>query len=332
MVFGAALLALGVPVDAGELQAGAVAGGAPAVLGVEREEARVEFGEAARARRAGALGREDLLVQLHLDEWCIGLGRSLHQRVEVRQHVHYALAELERLGELAPQHRFVLGCDPQVGHRQFQRVFLEAVEARPGGGGHELAVDPQVRVALAARPLGEVGVEALAVHHQRREQADALALVVAHQAGHDRVLGLRLDRHVAVGAVLRAELHVHQPQEMVDLGERGHRGLAPAAAGALLDRHRGRDAEDRVHVRPGRGLHELAGVGVQRFEVAALALGKDDVECERRLARARHSGDHGEPAARDLDVDVLEVVFTGIVNADVVRQQPRLQRHFAENP
>ena len=331
VVLGAGLLALGVPVDAGELHAGAVAGGAPAVLGVEREEARVELREAARARRAGALGGEDLLVQLHLDERGLGLGRSLHQRIEVRQHVHHALAELERLGELAPEHRLVFRGHPQVGHRQFQRVFLEAVEARPGGGRHELAVDAQVRVALAARPLGEVGVEALAIHHQRREQADALALVVAHQARHDRVLGLRLDRHVAVGAVLRAELHVHQPQEVVDLGERGHRGLAPAAAGALLDRHGGRDAEDCVHVRPGRGLHELAGVGVQRFEVAALALGEDDVERERRLARARHARDHGEAPARDLDVDVLEVVFARVVDADVVRQQFCLQRLLAQD-
>jgi hypothetical protein len=49
----------------------------------------------------------------------------------------------------------------------------------------------------------------------------------------------------------------------------------------------GRDAEDRVDVGLGRGLHELARVGVERLEVAALALGEDDVEGEGGLARAR---------------------------------------------
>ena len=92
---------------------------------------------------------------------------------------------------------------------------------------------------------------------------------------------------------------------MVDLGDRGHRALAAAAAGALLDGHRRRDAEDRVHVGPRGRLHELPRVGVQRLEVAALALGEQDVEGERALAAAADAGDHGERVARDAHVDVL---------------------------
>ena len=86
---------------------------------------------------------------------------------------------------------------------------------------------------------------------------------------------------VAVGAVLHAELHVQQAQEVVDLGERRDRALAAAAAGALLDRHRRRNAEDRVDVGPRRRLHELARIGVERLEIAALAFVEQDVERER---------------------------------------------------
>ena len=132
----------------------------------------------------------------------------------------------------------------------------------------------------------------------------------------DRVEALRLDRHVAVRAELRAQLHEQQAQEVVDLGLRGHRALRAAAAGALLDRHRGRDAEDRVHVGLRRRLHELARVGVERLEVAPLALGEDDVEGERGLARARDAGHHGELAARDLDVDALQVVLARVAHED----------------
>jgi hypothetical protein len=116
----------------------------------------------------------------------------------------------------------------------------------------------------------------------------------------------------AVRAVLHAELHVEQAQEVVDLGQRADRALAPAAAGALLDGDGRRDAEHGVDVGPRRRLHELARVGVERFEVAALALGEEDVEGQRGLARAGHAGDDGEAVARDVDVDVLQVVLAGV--------------------
>ena len=122
--------------------------------------------------------------------------------------------------------------------------------------------------------------------------------------------------NVAVGAVLHAELHVQQAQEVVELGQRRHRRLAAAARGALLDRHRRRDAVDRVDVRAAGGLHDGARVRVQRLEVAPLAFVEEDVERQRRLARARDPGDHREGLARDLDVDRLQVVLARVDDLD----------------
>ena len=82
-------------------------------------------------------------------------------------------------------------------------------------------------------------------------------------------------------AVLHAELDVQQAQEVPDLGGRADRALAPAARQPLLDRHRRRDAVDRVHLGPARRLHDAARIGVQRFEVAALAFVEQDVEGQR---------------------------------------------------
>ncbi len=203
-------------------------------------------------------------------------------------------------------------------HRQLDRVLLETIEPRPLHGGQHLAVDAQLFVAARVRPLGELGVVALARHHQRGQQQDAAAVVLFQQAFGDGPRGLRLDRHVAGGAELRAELHESQAQEVIDLGERGHRALAAAAAGALLDGHRRRDAVDGVDVGARRGLHELARIGVQRFEIAALAFVEDDVEGERGFARARHAGDDGERLARDRDVDVAQVMFARVVDDDGV--------------
>ncbi len=204
----------------------------------------------------------------------------------------------------------------QIRHRQFDRVFLEALDARKLRGRQERAVDAQMRVAARRGPLGEIGVHALAIDDQRRQHADVLAPGLAHHLRDDRVERLRRHRHVAVGAVLHAELHVDEPQEVIELGQRGHRRLPAAARGALLDRHRGRNAVDRVDVGSARGLHDRARVGVQRFEVAALTFVEQDVECQRRFAGARHAGDDGERVARNVDVDPLQVVLARIAHFD----------------
>ncbi len=102
---------------------------------------------------------------------------------------------------------------------------------------------------------------------------------------------------------------------MIELGQRGDRALASAAAGALLDGHRGRDTEDGVDIGARCGLHELARVGVERFQIATLAFGEDNVECECALAAAGHASDHGEFLARNLHVETLEVVLARVVDA-----------------
>ena len=58
-----------------------------------------------------------------------------------------------------------------------------------------------------------------------------------------------------------------------------------------------------VHVRLLHQLEELAGVGREALDIAALAVGVDGVERERRLAGAGQPGDHHERVARQVDVD-----------------------------
>ena len=142
-------------------------------------------------------------------------------------------------------------------------MFLEAVDARKARGGQEVAVHAQVGVAARACPVGQLGVHALAALHQRRQQADVLATVGFHQLRGNAVGALRLHRRGVMHAVLGAELHVEQAQEVPDLGGGADGGLAPAAGEALLDGHGGRYAVHRVHLGPACGLHDGAGVGVQ---------------------------------------------------------------------
>jgi hypothetical protein len=90
-----------------------------------------------------------------------------------------------------------------------------------------------------------------------------------------------------------------QAQVVLDLGDRAH-GRAGVVAGRLLvDRDRRRQALDRIDIGLVDLAQELARVGREALDVAALPLGKDRVEGQGALAAAAHAGEHHQPVAGD---------------------------------
>ena len=79
----------------------------------------------------------------------------------------------------------------------------------------------------------------------------------------------------------------------------------------------GTQALDEVDVRPVDLAEELARVGGQRFDIAALALGEDRVERERRLAGAGEARENDERITRDFEVDVLQIVNAGTPDTEL---------------
>jgi hypothetical protein len=108
-----------------------------------------------------------------------------------------------------------------------------------------------------------------------------------------------------------------QAQVVVDLGDRAHRGAGVLRGGLLLDRDRRREPLDRLHVWLLHELQELAGIGGEAFHIAPLALGIDGIEGQRGLAGAGQARDHHQPVARQLHVDVLQVVLAGAPDRDL---------------
>ena len=68
------------------------------------------------------------------------------------------------------------------------------------------------------------------------------------------------------------------------------------------------------------GLRQTtAGIGAERLQVAARALGIKNPQRQRTLARARHAGNTHELSQRNIDIDVLEVVYTRPTHFDSLR-------------
>ena len=77
-----------------------------------------------------------------------------------------------------------------------------------------------------------------------------------------------------------------QAQVVVDFGDRADRRARIVGGAFLVDGNRRGEAFDIVHIRLLHLAEELAGVGRERLDVAALALGKDGVEGQGGFAGA----------------------------------------------
>ena len=144
-----------------------------------------------------------------------------------------------------------------------------------------------------------------------------LAGAECRMRSHDLLGGLARDGPAAVGAVRRADGGVEKAEVVVDLGDGADGGARAAAGGLLLDGDGRAEAFDGVDVGALDLVEELARVGGESFDVAALALGVDGVEGERRFTGAGEAGDHRQRVARDADVDVAQIVLARAAHRNV---------------
>ena len=203
-------------------------------------------------------------------------------------------------------------------------VLQLLVEGRDGVDLVELAVDLDALEAALLQVLQLLAVLALAAADDRRQQVEPRAFRHRQDAVDHLRHGLALDRQAGRGRIGHADARVQQAQIVVDLGDRADGRARVLRGRLLLDRDRRRQAVDRIDVGLLHQLQELARIGRQALDIAPLALGIDRVEGERGLARARQAGDHDQLVARDLDIDVLEIVLAGAANDDFSQHALRL--------
>ncbi len=198
----------------------------------------------------------------------------------------------------------------------FDGVVLALVEGRRIGEVDDLAIDTGTK-PLLIKLIQQILKLALAASDDWSHDRDALAGAELQDALDDLLGGLAGDGAAAVGAMGGADRGVEQAEVVVDLGDGADGGPWAAAGGFLLDGDGRAEAFDGIDVGTLDLVEELAGVGGERFDIAALALGVNGVEGERALAGAGETGDHGERVAGDAHVDVAQVMLARPSHRDV---------------
>ena len=128
--------------------------------------------------------------------------------------------------------------------------------------------------------------------------------------------GVRFDFLSGFRVVAGGEAGEEKFQVVVDLGESADGGAGGADVVFLLDGDGRWDALDGIDERLVHTVEELADVGREGLDVAALALGVERVESERGFPGAGRAGDDGEFPEGDVEIDALEVVLAAATKGD----------------
>ncbi len=283
----------------------AIAAGAGAHRCVEREQARFQLRQRVIADRAGILGGEQ---------------RRRGSGVVQALHRGHAVAQLQRgLEALGQALLDVLARAEAVDHR-LDGVLLAQCQRRHRVDLMQLAVHAHTDEALRTQLVEHLRMLALAVADDRRQQHVALFRVQRQHLVDHLADRLRFQRVAMVRAARGADASVQQAQVVVDLGDRADGRTRVVRGRLLLDRDGRGQAFDVVQVRLFHHAQELARIGRQRLDIAALAFCIDGVERQRGLARAGQAGDHDQLVAGQVEVEVLQVVRPRAADADEIHR------------
>ena len=280
------------------------------------------------AHARGVVEREHLRRQLFVGNGALGAGElkaehALFAAVGV-QRVQDAVALAQRCLHRFGKPRTLALFNAQAVNDDFNVVLSLLVQRDFFFQRCDAPVHAHARETRRARRGEHVLVFTLAPGDYRREQVDAAGFGVGEDAVHDVVHGLLAHRLAALHAMLDADARVKHAQVVVDFGDSADGGARVMAGGALLNGDSRGEAGDVLHFGLVKVHEELARVAAKRFEVAALAFGVKRVKRERRLAAAGHAGEDDELLARQLHLNVLEVVHLCAANVYELLSHKRL--------
>ena len=297
------------------------------IVGHDEFQVKLHVAAEAAARRAcavGAVEREHARRDLGQADAAVDAREVLaeHQKLAVDDlHVDDALAHLQsRLQGIGEPLLHAFSHDEAVDD-DLDRMLLRLVKADLFTKVDDLAVDAHAHIALAANAVENPLVLALLAAHDLRHDEELRALGQGLKLVHHLIDRLLRNGLAALRTMRAAGAREHQAHVVVDLRHRADRRARVAARRLLVDGNRRRKPLDVVDVGLVHLTEELPRIGRQRLYIAPLPLGVDRIKGERGLARSRKPRDDDELVARNLHVDILQVVGASALYANHILHQ-----------
>ena len=282
------------------LDAQAGAGRAGAVRIVEREQSWGDFLQGDAAVRAGII---------------LGKGQLFPPVVEFggQQSAGKAEGRFGRVGHAAPR-AFPHG---DAVDDDFNRVLFVFIQRDLVPEVIHQSVHSRAHITGALRILQDLPVFPLLPADDGCQQRKPGSLRQNHQAVNHLVDSLLPDFAAAVRAVRNADARIQQAQIVVNLGYRAH-GRTRILRGCLLvDGNRRGKPVDGIDIGLVHLAEEHPRIGAQAFHIAPLPLGIHGVEGKAGFAAPGKPRDDGQFVARDDHVDILQIILSGALDADV---------------
>ena len=143
-----------------------------------------------------------------------------------------------------------------------------------------------------------------------------------HQRIDHLVHALPFDLPPAGGTVNDAAPCIQEPEIIVNLRDRSDCRARVVVRGLLVDRDRGGKPLDALHLRLFHLSQELPGIAGQRLHIAPLPFRVDRVKGKRTLAGTGQSRHHDKFIARDIQVDILQIMLRCPADPDILFYVP----------
>ena len=104
----------------------------------------------------------------------------------------------------------------------------------------------------------------------------------------------------------------------MDFRNRAHGGTRVVAGGFLLNGNRGRQTLNQIHIGLVHHLQKLPRIRRQALHITPLSLGIQRVKRQRRFAAARQTRYHHQLVARNVQIDVFQIMRARAADADGV--------------
>src|SRR5216684_39497 len=188
------------------------------------------------------------------------------------------------------------------------------------------AIHAHAHIARTAHILKDIFILALASLHKWSKQHNARIFRESEHRIDNLLDGLLAYLAPAFRAVGMADTRVQQSHIIINLGHGPNRRARIMRGSLLVNGDGGRESVDMVDIRLLHFIEELACIGRERLDIAALSFREDGVESQAALARTREAGDHHQPVARYGYINIFEIMFASTTNYNFVL------RHTVEPP